>query len=353
MRRRDVEKRSRGSLTLPGPPPRMRRPSLGLPPGQSALSLKARSGIVRSLDRIRLEGRGLELVELTRRLLSVSGRLERPLARRLLAAALECPAEAVPDRLTRAELAAARHGLLRREGQPTQLRARMATPLARARFTVVDLETTGLSERCGIVEIGAVRVEALELRARFETLVDPGLPLSPAIQELTGIDSRDLQNAPPAAQALASFRRWLAATPDAAFVAHNAAFDEGFIRRGFREHGLPPLPGPVLCTRRLGRRLVPALRAYNLDALSARFGVSNPARHRALGDALAAARVLVELLALFLEQRPRASLLDLLEGDALLEAQGLCLGICGRENAREGVLIVRRRECSRQGRCQR
>jgi DNA polymerase-3 subunit epsilon len=42
--------------------------------------------------------------------------------------------------------------------------------------------------------------------------------------------------------------------------------------------------------------LVPELGRYNLDCVCAHFGVSNGARHRALGDAEATARVLIDLL---------------------------------------------------------
>ena len=54
-------------------------------------------------------------------------------------------------------------------------------PLEEASFCVVDLETTGLSPgRSRICEIGAVRVERLELAGTFETLVNPRerLPLA-------------------------------------------------------------------------------------------------------------------------------------------------------------------------------
>src|SRR5579862_1136459 len=47
--------------------------------------------------------------------------------------------------------------------------------LEEATYVVVDLETTGLRPgTSGICEIGAVRVKGLELKAEFETLVDPG-----------------------------------------------------------------------------------------------------------------------------------------------------------------------------------
>ena len=53
---------------------------------------------------------------------------------------------------------------------------------------------------------------------------------------------------------------------------------------------------PRLCTVRLARRLVPELRRRNLDVVCRHFGVPIHARHRAHGDALATARVLLRLL---------------------------------------------------------
>src|ERR671927_1295303 len=55
-------------------------------------------------------------------------------------------------------------------------------PLERATFVVVDLETTGLRPGTSrICEIGAVRVHELELQDDFELLVDPGVPIAPAV----------------------------------------------------------------------------------------------------------------------------------------------------------------------------
>jgi DNA polymerase-3 subunit epsilon len=79
-------------------------------------------------------------------------------------------------------------------------------------------------------------------------------------------------------------------------VAHNAAFDHGFVSRAFAQWGLPAYSGPVLCTCKLARRLIPELGRYNLDYLCAHLGISNRARHRALGDAKATASALIDLL---------------------------------------------------------
>src|SRR5919198_1402170 len=72
-------------------------------------------------------------------------------------------------------------------------------PLELATYVVVDLETTGLRpESSRICEIGAVRVRELELAEEFHTLVDPGVPLTPAVSALTGLRDTQLRGAPSA-----------------------------------------------------------------------------------------------------------------------------------------------------------
>jgi DNA polymerase-3 subunit epsilon len=142
--------------------------------------------------------------------------------------------------------------------------------------------------------------------------VDPGVPIPPRITALTGIDRTLVDGAPPLARAIGAFHAWAGAASGAAFVAHNASFDERFVRRALAAHGLSDWSGPVVCTRKLARRLLPGLPRYDLDSRCAQFGVTNGARHRALGDAEAAARALVELLAIGRGERALATLGDLL-----------------------------------------
>ena len=70
------------------------------------------------------------------------------------------------------------------------------------------------------------------------------------------------------------------------FVAHNARFDYGFLRREFDRAGLKYL-ARTLCTVRLSRRLYPGERAHDLDSLIERHGLECEARHRAAPDAAA------------------------------------------------------------------
>src|SRR5439155_13530572 len=69
--------------------------------------------------------------------------------------------------------------------------------LEEAQLVVFDLETTGLAAASArICEIGAVRVERLELGETFQTLVAPGVLLPQAISLLTGLRDEELSRAP-------------------------------------------------------------------------------------------------------------------------------------------------------------
>jgi len=151
----------------------------------------------------------------------------------------------------------------------------------------VDLETTGTrAEADRVTEIGVVRVDASDDGVRlseWSTLVDPGVPIPPAIVALTGITDAMVAGAP----TFPSVARELAQRLDGAvFVAHNARFDYGFLKHEFARIG-HAFSARVLCTVRLSRRLFPEAHGHGLDAVVARHGLAIADRHRALGDARA------------------------------------------------------------------
>jgi DNA polymerase III epsilon subunit family exonuclease len=239
----------------------------------------------RSLNRFRDSGKPVDLVELAQQLLAVETAIDPTLARRVVGLALNREPRSLPDPLSPGDL---------RPGDENEVADRK---IASADFVVVDLETTGLDVNgASILEIGAVRLSQLRIVDRFETLLRPPGKLPRAIVALTGIHDAMVADAPTERRALRSFSRWLDRTPRAPFVAHNASFDHRFVSRALDSCGLPPYRGVVLCTRKLARRLIPELGRYNLDQLCAHFGVSNRARHRALGDAEATAHALLDLL---------------------------------------------------------
>ncbi len=257
----------------------------------------------RSLVELRATGQPIGLVPLAQHLLAVSTPLAPELARRVVAMALGRPAASLPDRLHPRDL--------RLDGEFDVAEI----PIEMADWVVVDLETTGLAATgASILEIGAVRISALQIVDRFETLVRPPGTIPRAIVALTGICDAMVAEAPTTRSALRAFRNWLEITPMAPFVAHNAGFDHGFVKLGLEACQLAAYPGPVVCTRKLGRRLVPELGRYSLDALCAHFGISNRSRHRALGDADATAIALIDMLRMALagpEIRTVGELIDL------------------------------------------
>jgi len=182
------------------------------------------------------------------------------------------------------------------------------SPFAGQSFAVVDLETTGASAIYDrIVEVAIVQLVDGEIVERYEQLVDPRVPIPPFITRLTGIDARTVRGKPAFGEVAEQVHERLAGGP---LVAHNASFDEAFLRHAFTRTGRR-LSQPKLCTLRLARRLLPRLPAYRLDALATYFGIKNGRRHRAAGDAEATALLLIRLLELAAE-RGVTSLPDLL-----------------------------------------
>ena len=199
-------------------------------------------------------------------------------------------------------------------------------------LAIVDLETTGGqpgSDR--ITEVGVIEVDGFQPGARWSTLVNPGASIPAPIQALTGITNEMVTAAPRFAEVARELHERLAGR---LFVAHNARFDYGFLRREFERAGLK-FNAKTLCTVRLSRRLYPQHPGHDLDSLIARHGLECGERHRALPDAEAVWQFLraaalehgEEILAVAARQAARQALLppqlDRAALDAVPEAPGV------------------------------
>ena len=159
-------------------------------------------------------------------------------------------------------------------------------------FAVIDLETTGWSPgAAAITEIAAVRVRGGRRRGEFASLVNPGVPVPPGIEDLTGISDWMLAAAPKLPAVLPGL---LDFADGCVLVAHNAPFDVGFLRAACAECGLAWPRFTVLDTVMLARQLmdpdeVPDCR---LSTLAGFFRARTAPSHRALADARATADVL-------------------------------------------------------------
>lgn len=162
----------------------------------------------------------------------------------------------------------------------------LGTPLAETTFCILDVETTGTSAHTDLIcEIGAVKVRGGEVLGTFQTLVNPGRAIPPRISVITGLTDAIVAPAPRIEQVLGPLRRFLG---DAVFVAHNAAFDLGFVRAAFERAGYDDYRPTVIDTLALARRLVRSeVRDCRLGTLAERFSLTHRPSHRALDDALA------------------------------------------------------------------
>jgi DNA polymerase-3 subunit epsilon len=173
----------------------------------------------------------------------------------------------------------------------------MTTPIREIAF---DTETTGLNPAEGerVIEIGAVElINHIPTGRTFRRRINPGKPVSEATIRITGITDADLKDCPPFEHPdiVDAFLSFLG---DAVLVAHNAAFDRGFLNAELDRCGRPPIPeARWVDTVAMARKRFPGAPA-SLDALCKRFDISLESRtfHGALLDSQLLASVYLELL---------------------------------------------------------
>ncbi len=166
-------------------------------------------------------------------------------------------------------------------------------------YVVFDIETTGFSpEKNRIIEIGAVKVEDGKITDKFSTFINPDVPIPFDIEQLTGINDSMVLDAPRIDIVLPQFLEFCRGC---AMVAHNAAFDIGFITYNAHSLGLEFSP-TVLDTVALARLLLPNLNRFKLDTVAKAVGVSLENHHRAVDDAGATAEIFVEFVKMLRER---------------------------------------------------
>ena len=168
-----------------------------------------------------------------------------------------------------------------------------------APYVVFDIETTGLSPATEeITEIGAIRIENGVQVGSFSQLINPKKPIPPKITQLTGITDEMVADKPAIDSVLPEF---LDFCEGAVLVAHNAAFDTGFIRDKANRLGLP-FHFRIADTLRLSRELFPKEAKHSLNVVAERMEVSLENHHRAVDDATATAEIFLKFLDMILEQ---------------------------------------------------
>jgi DNA polymerase-3 subunit epsilon len=153
-------------------------------------------------------------------------------------------------------------------------------------YAIIDIETTGGNPREDkITEIAVLLHDGQRIVREFSTLVNPECRIPYNIRALTGITNEMVADAP---KFFEIARELIELTQDAIFVAHNVAFDYGFVRSEYRRLGYD-YKRDQLCTVKLSRKLIPGRRSYSLGRICEELNIAINGRHRAMGDAVATA----------------------------------------------------------------
>jgi DNA polymerase III epsilon subunit family exonuclease len=165
-------------------------------------------------------------------------------------------------------------------------------------FVAFDLETTGLfAGSCRIVEVAAVRFrgDGVEL-GRMERLVDPGGPIPWRATMVHRITDAMVRNQPRISEVLPEFLEFLG-HGETILLAHNAAFDVGFLAADLTRLRLSAPPHAVMDTLSLARRRLPRLPNHRLETVAAYFRVAG-GKHRALADSLTVKETFLQMVSL-------------------------------------------------------
>lgn len=177
-------------------------------------------------------------------------------------------------------------------------------------YIALDLETTGLRPASDkILEIGALKIEEGEVTATYETFLDHQIEIPPQITALTGITREMVAGSREPGEAIQGFLEF---SGDLPLLGHNIIFDYGFMKQAVVNLG-GSYERKGLDTLTIARLCLPQLPGKSLDKVAAYYGIPQEHHHRALDDALTAARLYQRLEEEFGEQRP-----DLFQPTALM-----------------------------------
>lgn len=191
-------------------------------------------------------------------------------------------------------------------------------------FVAFDIETTGLHVgRDRITEIGAVLYKDGEIGEKFQTFVNPDMPIPAEITKLTGIQDSDVADAPGQSEAVAAFLEFAGGRP---LVAHNADFDMGFIAHACLHAGIS-FSNASLDTLVMAQNLLPQLKKYKLDIVANHLSLPDFNHHRASDDAITVAYMLQK----FFKTLQDAGISNVNQINAFMQTLRSSSGMAGRK----------------------
>lgn len=187
------------------------------------------------------------------------------------------------------------------------------------RFLVVDVETTGLSPaKDRIIELAILDVTKWMTLPETPSedklvvkswLINPDQEISAQAYKIHGISNTDVRACPKFSELADEIWKALG---NSVVIAHEAAFDIGFLAAEFRAVGRVYQPQNI-CTLKAARQIYPALESHKLGALNVAFALNCLKAHRASSDVKTAAALFLKMhranpmLATIAEHKVKAS----------------------------------------------
>ena len=170
------------------------------------------------------------------------------------------------------------------------------TPLADARWVVVDCETSGLDPKQDrLISVAAIEVarERVNPARSYSAVLAQDQPSHRDNILVHGIGASAQLAGRPSREVLSEFAAFL---NDGVPVAFHAPFDKAVLDKAFTQAGIRPSRKRWLDLATLGPVLFPHPKADDLDSWLAAFGIECDARHDALHDAYSTAQLLLVML---------------------------------------------------------
>ena len=173
-------------------------------------------------------------------------------------------------------------------------RQELLSSLKLDRFIAFDFETTGLQvETDRAIEVAAIMFKDGKPADRYSTLINPQIPISDLIANITGITNEMVADAPLEKEIIDDLFNFLDEYP---IVAHNTPFDVSFLQAMAERHNKKFIDRIYYDTLTLSRAFLFFQPAHNLSAVSEYYDLSSEGAHRAEKDTENCGEVFVELL---------------------------------------------------------
>src|SRR5450830_1893568 len=164
---------------------------------------------------------------------------------------------------------------------PALTRGRQVALAGEEEYCFLDFEATGFDPaRERIIEVAAARVEGEEIKARCQSLINPGMSIPAHVEILTGISGEMVADSPSMDEFFPTLREFMG---DLTVVSYSR-FEESFLNVLYPKLAGVAFGNPYIDAMDIALVLLPCLRSHRQADLAGMWGLSTGRAHRAADD---------------------------------------------------------------------